>query len=286
MDILFSIGSFIVALAILIAVHEFGHFWVARRVGVKVLKFSIGFGRPLLRWQPHPDDTEYVVALIPLGGYVKMLDEREEAVPEGLLDRAFNRQALWKRSAIVVAGPLFNLLFAILAYWAIFIAGDTGLKPVVGVVEPRSIAAESGFREGDELLMIGERPARSWETAVMAFTIEAMGDADLRVRVRDAAGQVRERVIASDAITASAEEPDLLGRLGLEPRRPADSRGHRRNRPGRGGRARGACGGRQGDSRGWTADRGLERLGRVRSRAPGADHRRRYRTPGSGCPAP
>jgi regulator of sigma E protease len=145
MDILFTIGSFVVALAILIAVHEFGHFWVARRLGVKVLRFSIGFGRPLLRVQRRPDATEYVVALVPLGGYVKMLDEREEEVPAAQAHLAFNRQALWKRSAIVVAGPLFNFLFAIFAYWAIFMSGDSGLRPIVGEVEPQSIAAAAGF---------------------------------------------------------------------------------------------------------------------------------------------
>ncbi|MBK1719824.1 RIP metalloprotease RseP [Thiocystis violacea] len=221
MDILFAIASFIVALAILIAVHEFGHFWVARRLGVKVLTFSIGFGRPLLRWRRHPDDTEYVLAMIPLGGYVKMLDEREEEVPKEWLGRAFNRQALWKRSAIVVAGPLFNLLFAILAYWAIFILGDSGLKPVVGEVEPQSVAAEAGFLPGDELLLVGDRPARSWETALIALTIEAMKGTDLSIQVRDADRQERERIIPGAAVAGLTEAPDLLGRLGVQPRRPA-----------------------------------------------------------------
>ncbi|EXJ15021.1 RIP metalloprotease RseP [Imhoffiella purpurea] len=220
MDTLFTIGSFLVALAILIAVHEFGHFWVARRLGVKVLRFSIGFGRPLLRWQRHPDDTEYVLALFPLGGYVKMLDEREEPVPEGELGRAFNRQALWKRSAIVFAGPLFNLLFAIFAYWAIFMVGDTGLKPVVAGVEPDSIAAEAGFQPGDELLTIGDRPAGSWETAVFAFTVDAMKGQDMVVRVRDDSGLERDRWISGDTVSNLAEEPDLIGRLGFQPRRP------------------------------------------------------------------
>ncbi|NEX20356.1 RIP metalloprotease RseP [Thiorhodococcus mannitoliphagus] len=220
MDLLFTIGAFVVALAILIAVHEFGHFWVARRLGVKVLRFSIGFGKALWRWQRHPDDTEYVIAMIPLGGYVKMLDEREEEVPDALLDKAFNRQPLWKRSAIVVAGPLFNLLFAIFAYWAIFMAGDTGLKPIVGAVEPDSIAAESGFMPGDELLQVGDRLARSWETAVFAVTVKAMDGGALSVRVRDAQGQDRVRLISSDAVAELSDEPDLLRRVGLEPKRP------------------------------------------------------------------
>jgi regulator of sigma E protease len=220
MDLLFTLTSFVVALAILIAVHEFGHFWVAQSLGVKVLRFSIGFGMPLLRWQRDPDSTEYVLAAIPLGGYVRMLDEREEEVPESQLDRAFNRQPVWKRSAIVIAGPVFNLLFAILAYWAIFIVGDLGLKPVIGAVAPQSIAADSGFQSGDELLLIGEHPARSWETAIFSFSIDALNGRDLHVRVRDAGGQERDRWLPGAAIAALADAPDLLDRLGLEPSRP------------------------------------------------------------------
>ncbi|EGV18734.1 RIP metalloprotease RseP [Thiocapsa marina] len=220
MDILFTIGSFVVALAILIAVHEFGHFWVARRVGVKVLRFSIGFGRPLLRIQRDPDATEYVVALVPLGGYVKMLDEREEEVPAAQAHLAFNRQALWKRSAIVVAGPLFNFLFAIFAYWAIFMSGDSGLRPIVGDVEPQSIAAEAGFQSGDELIRVGDREAGSWETALIAFVGKSLDGRELAVQVRDASGRELTRWIPSDAVRSLAEEPDLLGRLGLSPKRP------------------------------------------------------------------
>lgn len=223
MDILFTLASFLVALAILITVHEFGHFWVARKLGVKVLRFSIGFGRPLLSWRRGADQTEYVVAAIPLGGYVKMLDEREseEPIPAAEVDRAFNRQTLWKRSAIVVAGPVFNLMFAVLAYWGLFMAGDTGLKPVVGEVEPTSIAAEAGFRPGDELLAIGERPAQSWENALLALTVAAMDGNDLIVQVRDAADQVRDRLISHESIAGLSDEPDLLGRLGVTPRRPS-----------------------------------------------------------------
>lgn len=220
MDILFTIGSFVVALAILIAVHEFGHFWVARRLGVKVLRFSIGFGRPLLRVQRHPDATEYVLALVPLGGYVKMLDEREEEVPAAQAHLAFNRQALWKRSAIVVAGPLFNFLFAIFAYWAIFMSGDSGLRPIVGEVEPRSIAAEAGFQSGDELIRVGDREAGSWETALFAFVGKSLDGDELAVQVRDPSGRELVRWIPSDAVRSLAEEPDLLARLGLSPKRP------------------------------------------------------------------
>ena len=219
---LFTLVSFLIALAILIAVHEFGHFWVAQRLGVKVLRFSIGFGRPLLSWRRGADQTEYVIAAIPLGGYVKMLDEREsdEPIPAAELDRAFNRQVLWKRAAIVVAGPLFNLLFAIIAYWGLFMAGDTGLKPVIGTVEPTSIAAEAGFQPGDHLLTIGERLTPSWEQALLALTVAAMDGQDLSIQVRDAHQQLRDRLIPREALSGLTEEPDLLERLGVTPQRP------------------------------------------------------------------
>lgn len=220
MDLLFTVASFIVALAILITVHEFGHFWVARKLGVKVLRFSIGFGRPLLRRQHTPDSTEYVLAGIPLGGYVKMLDEREGSVPPDQLHLAFNRQVLWKRSAIVAAGPIFNFLFAIIAYWAIFMAGDIGLRPVVGTVEPDSIAADAGFRQGDELLQVGDRPSLTWESAVFGLMAQALDGQDLVVRVRDVSGVEQNRWIDGDRLATLPDDPQVIERLGLNPKRP------------------------------------------------------------------
>ncbi|NCA69514.1 MAG: RIP metalloprotease RseP [Sphingobacteriia bacterium] len=222
MDILLTIGWFVLALAILIAVHEFGHYWVAKRLGVKVLRFSIGFGRPLLRYQRRADDTEYVVAAIPLGGYVKMLDEREAevAIPPEQLHLAFNRQVLWKRAAIVAAGPALNFLFAILAYWAVFVSGDTGLRPVIGEVAPQSIAAQAGFQPGDELLSIGERTAGSWDTALVAFIASALDGREVVVRVREESGSELDRWIPADDLRTLTEGPDVLGQLGLTPRRP------------------------------------------------------------------
>ena len=134
----------IIAFIILVAVHEFGHFWVARKLGVKVVRFSIGFGRKI--WSKQGSDgVEYVLAAIPLGGYVKMLDEREAPVAEPEAARAFNRQPLWVRSAVILAGPLFNFLFAIVAYWALFIYGIPTVVPAVGHVEPGSYAADAGL---------------------------------------------------------------------------------------------------------------------------------------------
>ena len=173
-EFLGSIWWLLVALGLLITFHEFGHFWVARLMGVRVLKFSIGFGKKI--WsRKGRDGTEYIIAAIPLGGYVKMLDEREGDVSEEEKHRAFNRQSIGTRVAIVVAGPLSNFLFAILAYWMMFVAGVPGLRPIVGDVVPASFAAEAGFVSGDELLSVRDRPTPTWESAVMALLVNVFG---------------------------------------------------------------------------------------------------------------
>ncbi|MEW7973939.1 MAG: sigma E protease regulator RseP [Candidatus Thiodiazotropha endolucinida] len=219
-SLLFTLVSFIVALAILIAVHEFGHFWVARKLGVKVLRFSIGFGRALWRRTSVADGTEYVIAAIPLGGYVKMLDEREAPVEAEEQHRAFNRQSLSVRSAIVVAGPLFNFLFAILAFWLIFVTGDTGLKPIVGDVEGGSIAEQAGFTRGDEILAVADQPTPTWESVVYVMLSEALDTPNLAVRVRSQTGVEHIYRVASDGLSGLAEDGLLLQNLGLTPDRP------------------------------------------------------------------
>ncbi|MEH6626300.1 MAG: sigma E protease regulator RseP [Motiliproteus sp.] len=162
MDILQTILAAIVTLGILVTVHEYGHFWVARRCNVRVLRFSIGFGRALYRWHDSKG-TEYVIAAIPLGGYVKMLDEREGDVPDSLLDQTFNRKSVAQRIAIVIAGPLVNLIFAVFAYWAMFIAGISTVAPVVGAVEEASVAAVAGLAVNEEIVAVDGYPTRSWE---------------------------------------------------------------------------------------------------------------------------
>ncbi len=162
-DFVYSLIGFAIAIGILVTVHEFGHFWVARRLGVKVLRFSIGFGRPLWSRRAGADATEYVSAAIPLGGYVKMLDESDSEVAESERHRAFNRQGLPKRAAIVLAGPFFNFLFAAVAYSAVFAVGVAGIRPVVGGVDADSLAERSGFRSGDEIVAVDARPNRSWD---------------------------------------------------------------------------------------------------------------------------
>jgi len=160
--ILHSIAAFIVAVGLLVTIHEFGHYWVAKKLGVKILRFSIGFGRPLWQRRFGPDGTELVLAALPLGGYVKMLDEREGSVPAAELGRAFNRQPLWKRSAIVLAGPMANFLFAILAYAATYTLGIEGIRPVIGEVEAGSVADDAGLRKGQEILALGDEPTPTW----------------------------------------------------------------------------------------------------------------------------
>ncbi len=215
-----TVLSFLVALGILISVHEFGHFWVARKLGVRVLRFSIGFGRPLWRRIGGVDGTEYVIAAIPLGGYVKMLDEREGPVEPEEVHRAFNRQTLKTRTAIVVAGPLFNLLFAVAAYWAIFVVGDTGLRPVVGTVSEGSIAAQAGFRRGDQIVSVGDRSTQTWESVLFAFMAQMLDERDLPIRVQDATGLEQTRWLPAHQLSGLSEDPSALSQVGLSPARP------------------------------------------------------------------
>lgn len=224
-SLLFTIASFIVALGLLVSVHEFGHFWVARKLGVRVLRFSVGFGRPLLRFYGRSSSdgepgTEYVIAAIPLGGYVKMLDEREAEVPEEQLHQAFNRQSLPVRTAIVAAGPLFNFLFAILAFWLINVSGDTGARPLVGAVAAGSVAEQAGFQPDDELTAIAGQPTPTWETALYTLLETASSDEVLRVEVSDGAGYPQQRMLPGEQVLLSAEGGQLLERLGLTPKRP------------------------------------------------------------------
>lgn len=218
-DLLFTIGSFLVALAILITVHEFGHFWVARKLGVRVLRFSLGFGKPLVKWIGRRDKTEYVIAALPLGGYVKMLDEREEEVPKDQLHLAFNRQPLWKRTAIVAAGPIFNFLLAVALYWGIMVAGEQGTRPIIGEIAPESVAEQAGFSAGDELLRVADRPTPIWDRAVFALLAESMAGDDLAVRVRQPSGGEVVRWLAGEQLAALPESPAILANLGLTPAR-------------------------------------------------------------------
>ena len=217
-----TICAFIFALGLLITFHEFGHYWVARRCNVKVLRFSVGFGRPLWRREFGRDNTEFVIGAVPLGGYVKMLDEREGAVPEQERARAFDNKSLGARVAIVAAGPVFNFIFAVLAYWLIYVLGVTGLKPVISSVQAGSIAMQAGFRADDEITQINGRATRTWNTALEALVAGVIERGTAVVGVTGARGHERllEVDLASIPIDAMAEG-NLLDLLGVEPARPA-----------------------------------------------------------------
>ncbi|RMH91135.1 RIP metalloprotease RseP [Lysobacter pythonis] len=204
----------IVSLGILVTIHEFGHFWVARRCGVKVLRFSIGFGKPLWR-RLGKDGTEYVIAAIPLGGYVKMLDEREGNVPAVQLEHAFNRQSVWRRIAIVAAGPLANLALCVTLLWAMFVVGRPDYAPDIG--RAQALAAESGFRPGERILSIDDQPTPTWSEAGFALIASALDRQPVTVRVRDASGIERERTLHLERLPEGVRERQALAAVGILP---------------------------------------------------------------------
>ena len=214
-------GAFVLAVGILIAVHEFGHFWVARRLGVRVLRFSIGFGRPI--WSRRgADGTQYAIGILPLGGYVKMLDEHDGELPEAERAHAFNTKPLWARSAIVLAGPAFNFLFAAFAWWVVYMVGIAALKAVVGVVTPGSPAERAGLRPGDAVVAVEGREARTWSAVVAATLGEALDRDRIEVRWSTPAGGSG----AGDLDLRGADLDDLtrgsfFDTLGVEPAMPA-----------------------------------------------------------------
>ncbi len=220
-QVLTSLLAFVVAIGLLVAIHEYGHYIVARLLGVKVLRYSIGFGNVLWSRRSGPDQTEYCLSAIPLGGYVKLLDERDCAVTFAERGRAFNRQSAAARIAILVAGPAFNLLFAILAYTVMFMSGVPGMKPVVGPVEPSSLAATAGLREGDTIVAVGERPVLTWEAATLAMLDGMLSDGSIRLAVADGSGGERAVVLRTAGRESELTEPgQLFPKLGLRPWSP------------------------------------------------------------------
>ena len=211
---------FVVAVGLLVTVHEFGHFIVARRLGFRVLRFSVGFGRPLLKWTVGPDRIEYVVAAIPLGGYVKLLDEREGPVEAADLPRSFTRRPHWQRIAVLLAGPAFNILFAILVLWGMFwVNGVNELRPVVGDVTTGSLAARAGLRSGDEIRALNGTPVNGMRDVVFGLldAMSSRGEADLSVV--SAGGPPHEaRLLVADPDTRRrlTEPAELLLGLGFE----------------------------------------------------------------------
>ncbi len=205
----------VVSLGILVTFHEFGHFWVARRCGVRVLRFSVGFGRPLLR-RIGRDGVEYVVGWIPLGGYVRMLDEREVEVPTELLDEAFNRKPVWQRIAVVAAGPGFNLLLCVLLLWAMFVIGKADFQPLVG--QASGIAAQAGLERDDRILAIDGQRMDTWSHAQMALATAAVDHRPVEVDVLRGNGDSAELSLNLAALAETPEPALVLRAIGLVPR--------------------------------------------------------------------
>lgn len=221
MDFAWYILSFVAAIGILVTVHEFGHFWVAHRLGVKVLRFSVGFGKPIWSWRKGADQTEYVIASVPLGGYVKMLDEREGEVDEAEIDRAFNRQKLWVRTAVVLAGPAFNFIFAVLAYWFMFVIGVSGPRPIVGAVSPDSIAEQAGLRQGHEIIQVEQRGTKTWETVIQAIIGTVLERDEILLRVRDGEDVTQSLTLDMSSIAIDdLTKGGFFESIGFEPSRP------------------------------------------------------------------
>ena len=220
MSALYMIVGTLVALGVLVTFHEFGHFWVARRCGVKVLRFSVGFGTPLLRWHDR-QGTEFVVAAIPLGGYVKMLDEREGDVPADQLDQSFNRKTVGQRIAIVAAGPVANFLLAIAFFWVLAMMGSQQVRPVIGAVESGSLAAQAGLVAGQEIVSIDGQPTVGWSNVNLQLVrrLGESGAIQVAVRGPDFDVESAHQLVLHDWLKG-ADEPDPIKSLGIRPWRP------------------------------------------------------------------
>ena len=216
-----TVLAFVGAIVLLVVFHEYGHYWVARRCGVKVLRFSLGFGKVIYSKRFARGDTEWLVSAIPLGGYVKMLDEREgEVVPEELC-YAFNRKPLWQRMAIVVAGPLANFLLAIVLYWALFMHGVPGIKPILGEVSADSPAAIARLQEGETILSINGEPVPSWQELRWSLLNLGLQQQQIKIEGRVAEGSTMTHQLDLSGLQAKDLDGEFLDKLGLHVYQPA-----------------------------------------------------------------
>jgi regulator of sigma E protease len=220
MSFLHTLVAFVVALGVLIVVHEYGHYLMARLCGVKVLRFSVGFGRPLFLKRVGPDRTEWVVAAIPFGGYVKMLDEREAPVAPGELGRAFNRQSVRRRILIVVAGPLFNFVFAVLVYAGLFMYGLPEARPIIGAPPAGSAAAAAGLKAGDTVRAVDGEPVATWQDLRWRVLQHALQREPARLETIDERGHLASVALDLAAFSPDDVEADVLERAGLRLYRP------------------------------------------------------------------
>ncbi|MBI5919210.1 MAG: RIP metalloprotease RseP [Nitrosomonadales bacterium] len=212
--------SFLLAIAILVVIHELGHYWVARRCGVKVLRFSVGFGKPLYIKRYAGSETEWVISAIPLGGYVRMLDEREEAVAPEELSRAFNRKPVWQRMAIVVAGPLANLLLAVLLYWVLFLHGVPEMKPMLGEIKPATPAAIANLHTQETIVSINGEPMPGWQEVRWKLLDLALQKAAADIETVTTNGQVSHHTLDLIGLSAADLDGDFMQKLGIQTYRP------------------------------------------------------------------
>jgi regulator of sigma E protease len=213
--------AFIALISILVAVHEYGHYIVGRWSGMKVLRFSIGFGKPIWMHVGGKDQTEYCLSAIPLGGYVRFLDSREGSVEPEDEGRAFDQRPIPARIAVLLAGPLFNFIFAIAAYWVLMAGGIMVIKPAVGVVEPDSYAADAGLLFGDKIVSVGDVTTSQWEQTLVAILGEMVDDGRVPMTLEDSDGRVRQAVLDVGGDKTRLTEPGLLFEgLGFVPWQP------------------------------------------------------------------
>ncbi len=221
MNLLFYLAAFGLALGILIVVHEYGHYLVARLCGIKVLRFCVGFGRPLWSRRFGPDGTEWAIAAFPLGGYVKMLDEREGAVAAEERSRAFNTQPVLRRMAVVVAGPLANFLLAIGLYWGLNLYGVEELRPLLARPAAGTVAEAAGVQERELVRSVDGKPVATWIDLRWIILDRALAGASVNLEVENAHGDIAFRRIDLSRVDANDLDTDLMGRIGLSLYRPA-----------------------------------------------------------------
>ena len=214
MDVVTKLAAFLVVLGVLVVFHELGHYWVARRCGVKVLRFSVGFGRVVWTRRVGADRTEWAISAVPLGGYVKMLDERDGAVAAADLARAFNRQGVWKRIAIVAAGPIANLLLAVLLFTGTYIAGIPGQRALLAEPPPDTAAAAAGVRDGDLVVAVDGAPVRSWQDLRWRL-LRASGAGDVAIEVERPDGVRQSRTVSLGSLSGADWEGNFMPALGL-----------------------------------------------------------------------
>lgn len=220
MTVFTTLLAFIAAVGVLVTVHELGHYSVARLFDVRILRFSIGFGRPLWLRRLGPDQTEWVIAAVPLGGFVRMLDVQDEEATADQMPRTFSRQSVWKRIAIVLAGPAANFLLAGIVYWGLFVYGMPGLKPYLGAPPAGTAAAAAGVQERDLVTRVNGEPVTSWQDLRWKLLRQAVDRGEVALTVRDGAGSERERIVSMREVSKEDLDRDFLGKVGLGTWRP------------------------------------------------------------------